>query len=55
VLYIALAIVVGAVGLIALVGAGGSDAPAVGYIEGAVALACAIGAAIVGVRSLRQP
>jgi hypothetical protein len=54
VLYIALAIVVGAAGLTALIGAGGSDAPVVGYVEGAVALACSIGAAVYGVRSLRE-
>jgi hypothetical protein len=54
VLYIALAIVVGAAGLTALVGAGGSDAPVVGYVEGVVALACSMGAAIAGARALRH-
>jgi hypothetical protein len=54
VLSIALAIVTGAVGLTALIGAGGSDAPAVAYAEGLILLAGAIGCAMFGLSSLRR-
>jgi hypothetical protein len=49
----ALAIAAGAAGLTALVGAGGSDAPVIGYVEGAVALICAIALAVLGARAVK--